>query len=494
MATDPFEVYIAREGVIEPFDNGEPMRAFQLTAQERGVRNKRHIQSVDKGLGKTRIYLTILMRLQLWPIVITTTKRGMKTYEREIAKWFPELLPHVIYVRGQSGAARRLLWEKSGVKLFICTNSTLLSDAGIKEIKGVATERVIPDKVWRSIKGAVADEFHRYLRTHKSKMFLVFKALIKNLSFQVFIPGSGSAMGKGPQDLWPVLHLCNPEFWSSYWKYVYMFCEVDDTGFGKKIVGTRNEEAWRKVVSPYLTHIDKKMVKGQLPPKLRLPLDVEMDSEQKRLYETLRDSAVVELDSGEFIFAQNTLVQQYKLRNLLICPRALDASLGYGAAIEAVVDEMEDAEIPAYVIYTPFKAPLPHFQDYLVNKRGAKHVTTLQGGISEDEQEARIKHWMRYGGPLLCTIKYAESFELVRTDSIPPYAFFIGHEWDYEDNAQAEDRLNRLTSTDPATYYYCRYAGSYDFELWEHIMEKRYNVLKMYNTPAQLKALLRGNG
>lgn len=482
---DEYDQYILDHNVKQPFSSIE-YKPYGLYAFDRMRRFKRHILAEDKGLGKTSQGIGVVKWFDAYPAIILTTKRGLRTYIKETKKWFPEDLDKIQIVHGSRGK-RGQQWGNPTAQTFVTTYASLLADAGLRKGEFAIKDSNLPLWVWNETKAWILDEFHRVIRNRNSSTFKLLQALTRRPQVEVVIPMSGSAVSKGPQDLWPALNLCDPKWWSSYWKYVGMFCIIDDTGFGKTIRGPKNVEAWRKAIDSCLTFIPKRKVSKHLPPKVRQPLEYELEPWQRTLYEGLINDQLAELPDGEFIVALSGLAALYKARLALICPKALDPQLGYGAGIEAIVDEMEESEIRRYVIYTPFRAPIPHLQDYLKTRGLSSWV--LQGGVTIDQQDQYIDEWSRsQDAVMICTIKYAESFELAPHAE---YCIFLGYEWEGEENAQAEDRLHRLTSESPIFCLYCQCDNTYDHDLWELIMEKNFNVQVLLHNSTLVKRLLR---
>lgn len=496
---------VARKGLSQPF----PMpwwqgRNFQLAARSKLARNKRVILSLDKGLGKTSVILSIFEDALVhkdvpgFTVLILTTGRGMGSYIRDIQK-FPEFEGKICIIEGNK-VQRERLWRYSNAKYFICKYNTFLSDCGKfkqgvdAEDKTRFTSSIVPKWVLDgSVDGIVCDEFHRVFRRHKSAIFELLKKVAETTEY--FFPMSGSAISKGPEDLWAALHLCDPKFWSSYWRYVYTWCEMDDTGFGKTILGPKMDrtDKWQNAVEPYMFHCTKAMAAGSTPPKVRDILEVELEPWQRQLVDGLWTELFAETPDGEFIFAGNSLTKLFKVRTALICPKVLSPSYGYGAALEGIWDEIEEGELSRFAIFTPFRAPIPYIQTFL-EEHGC-HVCVLQGGIDADEQENRLGLWRRQNASasrpaaVLSTIKYAESWEIPECS----YGYLLGREWDPEENKQAEDRLHRLISEEQVNIWYTKCKNTYDEDSIQSLLDKSANRRAMFRSYGQFKNALGGS-
>lgn len=483
---DKFEAEVLRLNIqqpwADPFWQGGP---FQLCARSYAVKVKRFILSLDKGLGKTSICLSLFEDPEVnhrdpnFSVIIVTTKKGMRSFTRDI-KMFPEYADKVVLIKGTK-AQRYNLWRKPGVRYFVVTYAGLLSDTGNRTDDRKTSELstlivpgwVIQKKGCGKPDAIVCDEFHRAFRNRTSGVFKMLKSLSKGIEY--FIPMSGSTMSKGPQDIWAALHLCDPKFWSSYWKYVYTWCIIDDSGFGKTIIGPRTERValWRAAVRGNLWHATAEDVAQEIPPIKNYPLDVELPDWQRDIHDQFMKGLIAETPSGEYIFAKNRLSALYKIRLTLICPKVLNPELGVGIGIESIVDDVEELDVencPRYAIFTPFRDPIPFLAEY-IESRGHK-VWIMWGGISLEEQEKRITEWANHydlTGERACiisTIKYAESWEIPQAW----LGYMLGYEWDNEDNDQARKRLRRYISTRPVMIPWVRHVGTYDEEMLSNLM------------------------
>lgn len=447
-------------------DAGLQLTNPQLLAVEQLTSTKRGILSLDKGMGKTLTYLVAAYEAGATKLVILCTKNAMSAQLREIGRYFPRWQGKTQIVMGQR-PQRQKQWSVPA-DIFITTPATYMADAGFR--KGGSTTPIMP-KWALSPEVLIEDEFHRYMRNKTSGIFQMQKKLVKA---DMLIPSSGSSVSKGPQDIWPALHLLDRKTWSSYWSYVYQYCEIDEGGYGRTIIGVKNTASWRRIISDYMFHRRKSL--KDYPPKMREFLCVDMDAEQKKIHDELRDELLAEVpnDPEAIILARNSLEALYKLRVLLICPRALHPSLGYGAGLQGILDDVQESELQHFVVSTPFVKPIEHIVAFFASHGIRCFTLTGAEGLSPTEMDERIRTWTALGGAIIQTHKYAQSYELLAAKNV----YSLGYEFDPEDNAQAEDRLHRLSAEkDKAIncwYVKCNY--SYDDDILNIVLGKSHNT------------------
>jgi hypothetical protein len=476
----PDSIRVRELGLTQPLSTID-LKPPQLLYVNFGWTHPKHIQSMDKGMGKTVAYLVVGLKGEPEYVIIVCPSNAMAAQRREILRHFPFYADKFVFVRGQA-AQRHKLWRKPGNRIFITTMATLQADLGGRRLSRFhegSTDTITPPWVTSSaLDHLQLDEFQKYIRRTKSG---AFKAL-KKLQPQTLIPDSGSPVSTGPHELWPALHLCDRKFWSSYWNYVDRFCITHDGVYGKEIIGPKDVDSWRRATASYVFH--RKKDPRDYPPMSRFILDFDLEPWQRKLHDDLRNELWAFTEGG-VITARNSLDALYRARLGLICPRALDESFGVGAGIEGIIED--GADLNHYVISTPFKAPIPHLVRAL--EAAGRRTWVLAGGrgIDPDTQDRLITEFESEGGTLIQTIKYATSYEFING---PEHNYFLGYEYDPEDNKQAEGRFQRVSSTHPSFHWYVRFPGTYDEELIERLVIKGQNVRRLMDDDRKWKEVL----
>lgn len=391
------------------------------------VRHKRAVLGHKTGLGKTFISL---LAWGHWPsvrrVLIVGTLSSIATWRRDIRKW--------------GGGSTTILkgadpeWSKatspSQEGIWLCTYATfriLMQSTAKKPGKKVPFDLLI------------TDELHKALR-NRTVTWDCFKAL----EFDHYIGATATWASKGPQDLFPVLHLIDRKMFPSFWRFVNTWCFVNDAAFGKEIFGSRNSEKLRDLLrSRYYRARTWREVGGQFradnsqDPIVRRMEVIPMSEQQAMLYEQMQADMSVVL-GDDFVVAQNSLDKLTKSLQLALSPKMLVKEADEGAAVAWVCERV--AELPTAVVFVPFKQLTDICAEYLRANGYELPIFFLYGGISPDDCDATIEAWRKRGGVVFCTISYAQSFPLDNTD----YAYMLGFDWDPNNNIQAEGRLRRF--------------------------------------------------
>lgn len=440
------------------------LRDFQEPGYKQLVTNFRHLLLFDPGLGKTPTCTKAMYDLGLRNILILCPKNAIRVWENHICEWFDgldvatgkvtpetETVFHIWRWRKkqQDATQRQLLWrskdQSAKVNIWICTYGAFVRDV---------------DHFVHDYDLVILDEAKRIGRKRDGKTIKALQAICnptqksKRKRVKCVWPLTGTP-GHRPEHFWNMFHLIDPVTFSSYWRYMDAFYTSIDVFGRKEYVAFKNMDTWKDLLRRKTSRVTKAEIGHR--ETIRAVKYAELSKDQERLYKQYEEDMYAVLEDRIDIVS-TSLTQTLRYRQLLVCPKIIDPSLDIGGALEDLVEAFKEEEHnPQCVIFTPFTDSFPHFTRYL-EEQGYPGVQVLQGGLDPDEQMRRIDVWRKGRVPIICSIMYAQAFSLEPAQE----AFFIGREWDPDDNKQAEERLNRLTTPHAVTAYYYLYEGTYD--------------------------------
>lgn len=437
------------------------------------------------GSGKTRPTVEALVELgRIYPpgptltphgpILVVCTGPAIATWRRQLPGWSqcPELEQEIHIVRGPKHK-RVQLWtqaEQSNGGIYITNYSIFLRDYAY-----ILAAR------WSTM---IADEYHRCMRRKKkNRTYAAFLSLSRKVEVVILL--TGSLMRKNPASMFTAFQIIKPKLFRGYWKFVNTFCIVTEGHFGKQIEGVRNVKALQEIMDRYMAYIPKEAVVDQLPDGRRMTMYAEMTQEQAKIYKDLTEDMISELKDS-ILVTPNVLTRLIRLRQLLCCPRILDPSLGMGGGFDLILDKLQDQSHA--VIFVPFRPACEFIPDEL-RRRGYKNVYMIRGGISPDQQDEQVNAFRETRGILVCTISYAESFDLETCDT----SHFLGYDYSLDVNEQAEGRTTRAISEfEYVTWNYVKYLGTHDEDFLQELGTDMHNVRRVMQRPESLINALRG--
>jgi SNF2 family DNA or RNA helicase len=450
--------------ILEP--NVFQLTDFQAKSEHRMLQELKHFLLYQMGLGKTVVGTSALYKTRCENVLILCPKNAIRVWEDHIRLWFggldavsggnTDFALHRWRKKQHDAIERRKIWRQrvpNCMNVYIMTYATYIID--FDTIADITYHVIINDEAKR-------------IRNKKSKAFLCLKHHAKHCKY--YWPMTGTP-GRLPKDFWTMFHLSSPKYYSSYWKFVGAFHWVQKNEWGRQeILGVRNEEQWYRTLNQKASIVTKAMVGHRDVQRQRL--FVELDECQQKHYQELAADMMTETPDGQLIIAGTSLERTLRFRQLLVCPKILNPSLSYGSALDDLVETLQDTD-GHVVIFTPFVQAFPYIKERLT-AGGFPNTVELDGSVGPDELVSRVQRFRTARATCICSILYATSFSLEPADR----CFFLGYEWNPEDNQQAEERLNRLTTTQLINAYYYAYEDTYDDNLSDIVCIKQQQINK----------------
>ena len=206
------------------------------------LRVKRAILADETGLGKT---VTVLAACESFRKVLIVCPKYVASKWVEAASQFGE----TIGVFGESKKQKvKALEQITSTTKFVVTNyESLLGDF-----------KALNEGEWDVV---IADEA-QYLQNRNSRRAKSFLKLTKKTEYLFLL--TATPVWNQPDSLWHLLKIIYPKEYSSFWSFVYKFCIVKETPFGKEIKGLNpaTESVLRNLIKPFTLRREKKNVLG----------------------------------------------------------------------------------------------------------------------------------------------------------------------------------------------------------------------------------------
>lgn len=456
------------------------LRPYQLSGIEKMSTQRRWLECDDMGLGKTVTCLTSFFSqtdISHKRALILCGKNAMGVWKNELNKWFQE--DSIIYAG--TPAQRKKIWEQ-----FRTANE---ADEVHFLISTYAMLKELP-QYWEAV---FADEFHASgLMNRTTKTAQLFENYVNGFKFVYLI--TGTPIRQGVTDLYEPLHILDPVKFPNYWQFVNKYCIVIQTPFGKQIErNPADVKGFRALLGNYMIRRLKSEVLQDLPGKQRNAIPVTMTPKQKQAYDALvKEFLYLDEDTGDVVISPNQMVTDLRLRQLLCCPRLLgvdDDGAGFEYLSEICPDLLQ-ANRPV-VIFTPFRQAIPLLEDLIKGWGLNTSVYKLMGGMTPAafaDQWQNFQKTPRKNKVLLCVIKSGASFHATESAD----CFFLGYEWDFNLNVQAEDRLCRLGQQNFVQCNYLLHEGdSIDESVKARLNEKQLASDFIIGTDKQFRELMR---
>ena len=407
--------------------------------QEEGVQwllsVKRGILADDQGLGKTVMAAVACDRIGRdfhagLHIGIVCNSSNISSWANHMCEWYA---PGVVWNDKERGRSTILHHDRG-------SRTEIVNYDNISGLGGCPLDILI------------VDEAH-HIRNRKTNAFRYLKVIAKNTKYLFLLTASPTV--NVDQDMWTLLHLCNPVRFRSYWKYIFKFFDVSTTYFGLKIDNVREseEEGLHKLLSEYMLHRGESVI--QLPDILRKRVDYTLNYDHRLLYNEMEEEWVARL-GDKSISAPVKVAQVTRLRQLAISPKLLFKDYTERDKIDRLI-EMLDPNINT-VVFTAFEQAA-----VLLCKRLEESGLSCAALTGKTRNRDEIVNRFGQDFPVLVITHKTGGESLTLTQA--RRAIFLDLAWHQAGNRHALKRIHRIGQDEEVTIFSIRSVGTIE----EHI-------------------------
>lgn len=372
---------------------------------------RRHILGSDPGVGKTTEVLHVCKELDFASVLVICPKTLIPEWEFQIEDWLgTEYLDYFTFLN----------YEKLRNPFLI--NTLMREDFDL----------------------VCFDECHK-LKNSKAKQTMGAFLVMSNPNLKSIMM-SGSPMQNGPQDLYSLFHIIEPQTYKLYSEFEKRFCAVQrlpKPPFPKIIVGPRNVKELRELLHRHMLRREAKDVMPWVKDPIWHTIPVQLEGRQLAQYRQMEDELFVLLDSGEKVTAPAVTAQIIRLRQLCLEPNLLssvDKRSTPSAKTRLILDMIDGLDGPV-ILFSYFKQYIRILKDELA--RAKVPYMSITGDESPTEKAAVIKaaHEHKLPKMLLGTIT---SMSLGLNLEASHHVIFTDWWYNPEVNNQAWRRLQRF--------------------------------------------------
>lgn len=396
-----------------------------------------------------------------FPVLVVCPNSTKYPWKREIDKWWPGCTVQVI--SGSAAARRKQL--ATPAHFYIINWESLRTHSRLAPFGSIALKRcadcgghdpsVAPTRCEvhkrelneMSFGMIIADECHR-AKDAKSKMTRALWALSGETEWRIAM--TGTPIANNVSDLWPVLHWLSRDEWPSKTKWIDRMCSVMYDAWGGMIIsGIKPErsEEFDAAFLPRFRRVQKAAVLKDLPPIVTERRDVEMTTQQRKAYESMRDDLVAEVDGGRLV-ASSVLTRTGRLVQLASAYGEMVPGDGDtekfilsdpSSKIDAFMDDIADFGDQSVVVMAVSKQ-LINMLSARMTKAKIPHGL-ITGDQNEWERDLAIEDFQRKRTKfILCTIQAGGTGLTLTAGSVMA---FLQRSWSLIDMEQAKNRCHR---------------------------------------------------
>lgn len=452
----------------------------------------------EMGAGKTRQTIFTLERLDAYPAVIVATKSAKPGWRDE----FKEMVPHrkVVIVEGTATQRRKLFAEEADVYIVHWQILRYHSRIGGYGYIKLSDEEKEPKELNALPKKAVVlDEAHR-LQDPKAKQTRAAWAICDEVPDSgVRLALTGTPLPNHLGNLWAVARAIAHKEWPSKTAFLDRYALQTWSPFGfNEIAGlnptTRDE--FFKCFDPRFIRRTKHVVTPDLPEKVYMPPRyVELPAKQRKVYDSLADEMIAELDDGNVVMVKNPLARATRLRQFASATCELDEEgkvrmKDPSVVVDELLEIMADLE-GKQVLYFAESRQLVEIAAARLTKAGID-TALITGEVRDYDREQRR---LDFQAGTLRTLGLTmgaggESLNLQAAEAV----VFLERSFSLVKNKQAEDRAHRTGQKNDVLIIDIVPVDTVYEGLREVIVEKEMNAEEVCRDKEQLRRLLAKRG
>lgn len=448
------EAVMTSSGIAHILNGDTTLRDYQVKGVEfLENSNAKALLADEQGLGKTvqALALIKLHQKELLPaIVVAPTSVKLQWHHEILEKCGTAGFLTQVISSGKEIAA-------PGFDIYVTTYDL---------IKNEKCFSLVAD----NIKLIIIDECQR-IKNHLSQRAKAIQKICKNVEH--IIPMSGTPIKNHAGEYFTVLNLIAPRVFPQYATFIEKECDSYQSGWGYKVGGLRNPEAFHEKTKDFILRRTKDEVLKDLPALSRKFFHAELDRRLNKAYA----EALTELEelyyndeSDAFTRSSNMLAIMTKMRQVT----------GIGKVVQCVdfVTEFIESNERKIVVFAHHHAAVSMLQESLNKWLLENHhepCLNLHSGLNGDKRQELIENFRdnNHRVMIASTLAAGEGLNL----QFCADAVMLERQWNPANEEQAEGRFHRFGQQYPVSITYMIASETIDEYFTELVESKRAIVM-----------------
>ena len=437
---------------IKPFDH-------QITALERGWQRPEFGLFMEMGTGKSKVLIDNLGMLYQegemnFALIIAPKGVYRNWTSKEIPEHMSDDIPHRVIRwvaspnKTQQAEMRSVGEAFEGLTIFVMNVESFSS------VKGRTAGEWMGRAFGRN--GLIAIDESTTIKNHKAKRT---KALMKIASaFKYKRLLTGSPVTKSPMDLYSQCEFLRSGLlgYDSFYAFQGRYAVVQRKTMGshafQQLVGFRNLDELTFKIDQFSYRVLKQDCLD-LPDKIYTVRYVGLTKEQRDMYNSIKQHALVMLDDGELSTAPAVITQMLRLQQILsghLKTDEGDTVYFDSKRMDALKEILEEHDGKA-IIWSRFRYDIQQITKMLNETFGQGCAASYYGDTSDDERQRAVNDFQNsehlkffVGNPSTA------GYGLTLTEA--NLVIYYANDFNLETRAQSEDRAHRIGQKNNVTY------------------------------------------
>ncbi len=429
----------------------------QLEALKRSWNKPEFAYFMDMGTGKSKVLIdnmcVLYDRGQITAALIIAPKGVYRNWEKgELPTHIPD---HVMY--------DTVLWNPSQTKTQLEKQKTLFfPDDNLKifvmNVEAFSTKKGcdIAERFINAHKCLMAVDESTTIKSKDAKRTKNIVKIGKNATFKRIL--TGSPVTKSPMDLYTQCEFLDS--WllghSSYFSFQYEYAVVQRRTMGahsfNQVVGYRNLDKLNGVLENFSFRVKKEDCLD-LPDKVYIKRSVELTTEQKSVYSSLKTFALAMLEEGS-VTTDTILTQLLRLQQVCSGHVRMDdgeMKIFDSAKLPELMSVLEEVD-GKVIIWANFTHDIKNIEQSIAKVYGEQSVATYYGETESDERQEIVERFQDPNDPLTYFVGQPRTGGYGLTLTEAKTVVYYSNNFDLEIRLQSEDRAHRIGQTSKVTY------------------------------------------
>lgn len=412
---------------------------------------------MEMGTGKTKVMLDLMgyaaqKKMQRPFLIIVPSQVVGRTWLNEACKHRPELSMRLLV-----GSVANKIEQ---FKAYLGTTDAFV-------VNYDSAWRMHAELLRRRYGIVILDESH-YIKNKKAARSKFIIKLGAQASRRYCL--TGTPMPNNPLEIFNQVRFLDPSIFG-YSERAFQDAHTVQSGF--YVLGYKNLESLSRKLSTISYRVTKQECLD-LPDKIYQSYEVDMASEQKRVYKELSKTLVSELE-GQTLQVSTALAKLVKLRQVASGFIYGDNETAHeftpNPKVEVMRDLFEEGGLrnSKVIVWYAFKQERKILQSAF--QKMDIETTFIDGEVPQDKRMDRIDQFKAVGGPgvLLAHLKTGIGFTVTECSNM----IYFSNDWGADVRQQTEDRIHRIGQTNKCLYIDVLSRGSIDVEIRKLLQEKK---------------------
>ena len=450
----------------------------QLKALEKSWRKKEYAYFMEMGTGKSKVLIDNIAMLYdkgaINSAVIVAPKGVYRNWlEKEIPSHMPD---HIEYKTAIWNPAPNKKQKKDLVSIFEPTFELKIL---IVNVEAFSTKKGVTfvNKFVLSHLCLVAVDESTTIKNPKAQRTKNLIKIATNSKYRRIL--TGFPVTRSPLDLYSQCAFLNTHLlgYGSYYSFQNRYAQIMNRQLGthsfRQVVGYQNLEELTSSLDSFSFRVLKKECLD-LPDKIYTKREVELTSEQKKVYKELAKYAITELESHETVSVTSILTQILRLHQV-VCgfvkhDKGEEVEIKNNR-IDELINVLQEIQGKT-IIWANYQYDIKRILKTIQGITGTDSVATYYGDTPDEERQEIIRRFQNPDSELQYLISNVQTGGYGITLTEAKNVIYYSNNYDLEKRLQSEDRAHRIGQTNKVTYIDLVAKGTVDEKIVKALRNK----------------------